>query len=353
VSTEPEEILEPELPIIDPHHHLTYSPHLHAPADDERAEFVTLYHRVEERHRRYLFDEFLLDASSGHDIRATVHVEANSMYRTAGPAELRPVGETEFANGVATMAATGLFGDTLVCAGIVGKVDYSLGDRVAPVLEAHIAAGGGRFRGVRASAMTAHPSVFDTGIPEGWLLDATVQASFARLAPLGLTLDVTVLEPQLADVVALARRFPETSLILDHTGFPLGIGIYRGRRDERFPIWLQSMRDLAACENVVVKLGGLGTPIPGFDSFLSDPPAPSETLAREWAPYIESSIDLFGAARCMFESNFPPDSGAGSYATIWNAFKRLAAHASPDEKHDLFSGTAARTYAIRFGDVVR
>jgi predicted TIM-barrel fold metal-dependent hydrolase len=342
-----EPVLEPDLPIVDPHHHLMYSP----AGDDadpppSASAFLRSYAAVAREHRRYLAEDLFADVGSGHDIRATVFVDSRSMYRRSGPAELRLVGEVEFANGVAAMGESGLFGSTRVCAGIVGGVDLDLGAGVEDVLHAQIAAGNGRFRGVRASAMAAVPSVFEGAVPDGWLGTATVREGVARLAPLGLSLDVTVLEPQLGEVADLARAFPETSIVLDHVGFPLGIGIYEGRRDERFAGWRRGIRDVAACENVTVKLGGLGTPFGGFDSFRADPPADSERLAADWRPYIEACIEAFGTSRSMFESNYPADAGAGSYATIWNALKRIAAGASPAEKVDLFAGTATHVYRL-------
>ena len=125
----PEPIIEPELPIVDPHHHL----------------WLRGGHR-------YLLDELLADIDTGHNVVATVFLECHSMYRADGPPELRSLGETEFVAGIAAMSESGNYGNTSVAAGIVGNVDLTLGDRAEPVLLAHIRAGGGRFRGVRHSA---------------------------------------------------------------------------------------------------------------------------------------------------------------------------------------------------------
>lgn len=320
-----EEILEPDLPIVDPHHHLW-----------ERPE------------HRYMMPDLLADLA-GHAVRATVFVECMAMYRATGPREMRPVGETEFVNGVAAMSASGGYGQAKICAGIVGFADLALGDAVQPVLEAHVAAGGGRFRGIRhAAGWDASDEVRNshTDPPKGLLLDAKFRRGFARLAPLGLSFDAWLYHPQLGELLDLARAFPGTTIVLDHVGGPLGYGPYAGRAEETFAAWRRSIRDLAGCPNVVVKLGGLGMRIGMFDFHRRGEPAPSAELAAAWKPWIDTCIEAFGAGRCMFESNFPVDKITCGYGTQWNAFKRLAAGASPGEKANLFAGTASRVYRL-------
>jgi predicted TIM-barrel fold metal-dependent hydrolase len=322
-----EQILEPELPIVDPHHHLV-----------DRANTG-----------RYLLDELLADTGSGHNITHTVYLEWLSMYRAGGPEAMRPVGEVEFANGVAAMAASGLYGKTRVCAGIVGYADLMLGDRVAPVLEAMIAAGGGRFRGIRYIT-ASHPDEAARGSsinrPAGLLMEPKLREGFARLAPLGLGFDAWMYFTQLGELTDLARAFPETPVVLDHVGGPIGIGPYAGRRDEVFAEWRRAIRELAPCQNVHVKLGGLGMRLFGFDFHSRDLPPSSEELAAAWHPYIDTCIDAFGPERSMFESNFPVDKGSGSYHAFWNAFKRVARGYTAAEKTALFSGTASRFYRL-------
>jgi predicted TIM-barrel fold metal-dependent hydrolase len=341
-----EPILEPELPIVDPHHHLWDRPTaLMASLPPPRHGFEHVIRRVP----RYLLDELLADLKSGHNVRATVFLECGSMYRAGGPPEMRCVGETEFVNGVAAMTASGLYGDVLACAGIVGTADLRRGDAAAAVLEAHIAAGGGRFRGVRQScSYDADPNVLGplARMEAGLYLRDDFRAGFARLAPLGLSFDAWLLEPQLPELIDLARAFHETPIVLDHVGTPLGIASYAGRRDERFPIWRDNIRELAKSEKVFVKLGGLAMVFPGFPSFMSDPPAPSTQLADEWRPYIETCIEAFGARRCMFESNFPVDIGSCDYEVLWNAFKIIAKDYSPADKTALFSGAATQFYRL-------
>lgn len=272
------------------------------------------------------------------------------MYRATGPDAMRCVGEIEFANGVAAMSASGLFGESKICAGIVGYVDLMRGAAAEEVLCAQIQAGGSRYRGVRYyTAFDPDPAFAKVNVARPHLLlDATFREGFKCLQKFGLSFDAYLFEPQLDEVTDLARSFPETTIILDHSGSPLGVGSYAGTRSVRFPIWRAKMQTLSSCENVVVKLGGLGMPLCGFSSFRADPPATSADLAAEWKPYIETCIELFGAKRCMFQSNFPTESGSGTYAIIWNAFKRLAAAASAEERTALFSGVAKRVYRLEF-----
>ena len=322
-----EEIIEPNLPIVDPHHHLVDRPET----------------------GRYLLPELLADTNSGHNIVATVYLEWLSMYRAAGPAELRPVGEVEFANGVAAMAASGTFGKTRVCAGIVGTADLLLGAAVEKVLEAEIAAGGGRFRGIRFITAT-HPQQAEWGSPvlrpAGMLMDRRVREGFAKLAPLGLCFDAWMYHTQLGELLNLARAFPDTPIVLDHVGGAIGLGPYAGKREEVFAVWRPAIQDLARRRNVSVKLGGLGMPICGFGFHHRDPPPSSDELADAWRPYVETCIEAFGPDRSMFESNFPVDKGMCSYANLWNAFKRIAESYSQDEKNALFHNTALKFYRL-------
>ncbi|HET9159615.1 MAG TPA: amidohydrolase family protein, partial [Caulobacteraceae bacterium] len=347
-----ETILEPELPIIDPHHHLwDRRPVLAAVQAAAGPEHP--FTAVVRKSPVYLLDELLEDTGSGHNIRATVFIECRSMYRADGPVELRPVGETEFVNGVAAMSASGLYGEMRACAGIVGHADMMLGESVQPVLEAHIAAGSGRFRGIRHSV--SHDPDTDVLGPlalraPGLYREAAFQKGVAQLAKNNLSFEAWLLEPQLPQLIALVNACPETQVVLDHVGTPLGIASYEGRRDERFPIWAANIRELARAPNVTVKLGGLAMSFCNFPSFLSEPAAPSHQLAKEWGPYLDTCVEAFGADRCMFESNFPVDLGSCSYATLWNAFKVFAAGASSDEKRTLFAATAKRIY--RLDDIV-
>ena len=331
LATAPAEpVIEPDLPIVDPHHHLW-----------QRAD------------HRYLLDELRVDLESGHNVVATVFLECHSMYRADGPPEMRPVGETEFVAGIAAMSESGNYGKTRVAAGIVGAADLTLGDRVEPVLLAHIRAGDGRFRGVRHSAGWDESPVI--GNSRGDMRAHLYQrpdfrAGLKRLSAFGLSFDAWLYHPQLADVVDLVRAFPATPIVMGHVGGVLGYGPYAGRRDEVFAEWKRSMAELAGCPNVVVKLGGMVNRGAAFDFHSAAAPPSSERMAELWRPYVETCIELFGPRRCMFESNFPVDRMAIGYRALWNAFKRIVAGASSDEKRALFAGTASRAYRLGIAD---
>jgi predicted TIM-barrel fold metal-dependent hydrolase len=340
-----EEIIDPALPIIDPHHHLwDRSPILHLIQQREHP-----FQRVLDFAARYLLDEFLTDLNSGHNIKATVFLECHSMLKTEGEPETRYLGETEFVNGVAAMSASGIYGPTKVCAGIVGNVPLSIGARAGDLLGQHVAAGGGRFRGVRnAASWDADAGVLGPIGRQGagLYLDPKFREGFAELGKRGLSFDAWLLEPQLPDLIDLARAFPRTPIVLDHVGTPLGLASYAGRREERFAAWKKNMLELAKCQNVHVKLGGLAMVFCGFPSTRPTRNATSEEMAKEWAPYIETCIEAFGVKRCMFESNFPVDGVTCTYPVLWNALKRVAKNYSADEKADLFFNTANRFYKL-------
>src|SRR5439155_5757868 len=297
----------------------------------------------------YFAHEFFADPNTGHNFVATVFWECRSMYRASGPAEFRPVGETEFVAGIAAMSASGNYGPTRVAAGIVGAADLTLGDRVEPVLLAHIRAGDGRFRGVGHSAGWDESPVIGNSLDDmrpQLYQRPDFRAGLKRLSAFGLSFDAWLYHPQLADVVDLARAFPATPIVMGHVGGVLGYGPYAGRRDEVFAEWKRSMAELAGCPNVVVKLGGMVNRGAAFDFHSAAVPPSSERMAELWRPYVETCIELFGPRRCMFESNFPVDKMAIGYNALWNAFKRIVAGASPDDKRALFAGTASRAYRL-------
>jgi predicted TIM-barrel fold metal-dependent hydrolase len=319
------QVIEPDLPIVDAHHHL-------------------LVHTG----HRYLIEEYQADVGSGHNVVASVYIECNSMVRQSGPEALRPVGEIEFAAGVAAMSESGLYGPTHICAAIVGAADLMLGDAVDPVLEAMTVAGGGRFRGVRGAANWDADASINTGTrpfaPQGLLLDARFRAGIARLAARGLVFDAFQYHTQMPEFCSLADAFPGATMVLDHCGGLVGIGPYAGPQNHA--LWKRHITEVARRPNVQVKLGGLASPRSGFGFGQRAVPPTAEELATAWRPYIQTCIELFGPERCMFESNFPPDRAAGSYRTIWNAFKLLASGATAAEKAALFGQTARRVYAI-------
>ncbi len=325
-----EETLEPDLPICDPHHHLWEFRH----------------DRVEPR---YLMDEFQKDLGSGHKIVSTVFIECRAMYRNFGPEALRFIGETEFVNGVAAMSASGLYGPTKVASGIVGSAELMMGAATGETLDAHIAAGGGRFRGIRRSATwDPDPNVRNSrtdATPE-LLADPKFREGFAELDSRNLTFEAWVYHHQIPEVTDLARAFPGVTIILDHLGGPLGVETYRGKRDDCFEQWTADITELSRCENVMAKIGGINMDINGFFWHENPKPPTSQELNEATRKWYEHTIEQFGVNRCMFESNFPVDKQSCSYNVLWNSFKRLAADYSNEEKAALFHDTATRVYDL-------
>lgn len=320
-----EDIVEPELPIVDPHHHLWDHPD-----------------------SRYLLDELLADLQSGHNVVATVFVECASMYRAEGPEAMRPVGETEFVNGIAAMAASGRYGTVRACAGIVGFADLTLGAGVGEVLDAHLARSE-RFRGIRhAAGWDADDRVRNshTNPPRGLLAQAAFREGVKALQDRGLSFEAWLYHHQIPELIDLARAFPALNIVFDHFGGPLGIGPYEGRRDEIYARWRDDVAELARCPNVTAKLGGLLMPINGFEFHKRATPATSDEIVAATGRYYRHVIDCFGVDRCMFESNFPVDKRSCSYHVLYNAFKKLVADASAEEKLKLFHDTACRVYRI-------
>ena len=318
-----EEALEPALQIIDPHHHFW------------------------DHHGNYFLDELMADLNSGHHVLGTVYLQCGHAYDTGAPPALQPVGETAFAAGIAREAARRANAPK-VCAGIVAYADMMLGDAVRPVLEAHVEAGGGRFRGTRH--ISARHEGFNASLLGRPPADLFNREGFRRglkqLQALGLSFDAWLYHTQIDDLAALARDFPDLPIVLDHVGGPLAVGPYAGRRDASFAEWRKAMAALAGCPNVHMKLGGLAMAICGYEFHKQPKPPTSQQLADAWGPYFQTSVELFGARRCMFESNFPVDKAMCSYAVLWNAFKRSAAGASTDEKAWLFRNTANSFYRL-------
>jgi predicted TIM-barrel fold metal-dependent hydrolase len=325
-----EPALEPNLPIVDPHHHLW----------DQRPGVPN-----------FMFPEVLADlGGSGHNVTQTVFIECGSMYRAEGPREMRFVGEVEFVNGVAAQSASGNYGPMRVASGIVGRVDFTTGDAVKPVLEALMRAGDGRLKGTRYNAFYTEIPVWGMERapviqPKGLLADTKFRQGAASLAEHGLSMDTGCFHPQLMDMVAFVSAVPNVTMVLNHVGGPLMIGPYATDAAGTFADWKKGMTELAKRPNVVVKLGGLGQdwnyPIGHVGAATT-----SVALAAKWKPWIETTIELFGVQRCMFESNFPVDKMTCSYATLWNAFKRITSGASADEKAQLYAGVARRVYRL-------
>lgn len=324
-----EAAIDPDRVIVDAHHHL--------------------YDRFG---TRYLFHEYHADLSRGHNVRATVYVESRSMVRADEADPLRLAGETEFANGMAAMAASGTYGPARMCAAIVSYADLRPTETLDTILDAHIRAGGSRFRGIRQHGLWDEEEAVNKFMgpnprpPRGMLLDPKLQQGLKRLAARGLTYDTITYHHQLPELIELTRAVPEATTVLNHMGFALGVGRFAGRRHEVFAEWRGHLRELAKSPNVYLKVGGLGLPFWGFGFETWDRRPGSDELAEVWKPYVEAAVEAFGADRCMLESNFPPDAQSCDYAELWNALKKIVRDYSEVEQTALFSGTAAKVYRI-------
>jgi len=322
-----EPIIDPELPIVDAHHHLFDRPAL-----------------------RYMLDDYRKHADSGHNVVGTVYVETQAMARTNGPNVMKAIGEVEFANGVAAICASGVYGPRRVAAAIVGFADMTLGAGIAPFLDRAMAVAPERFRGVRQIAL-AHPDSevlqFLTHKPPADLLKSSAfGVALAELEKRGLSFDATVLHPQLPELATIADAYPDVTFVMDHMGLATAAERSPHARAEAFQEWRGVVHDLARRPNVVCKVGGLGTSYWGFDFYLSDEPVTSAELAKVWAPYVETVLDAFGFDRCMAESNFPNDGRSAGFVPLWNALKLCVSGASATEKAALFHGTAIRIYRM-------
>lgn len=321
----PEEAIETGIAIIDPHHHLWDRPG-----------------------NEYGLQELVADVSQ-HNVRQTVFIECTSMYRADGPDEFKALGETEYVQGIAAMSASGGFGATRACTGIVGTADLRLGDRVVAVLEAQCAASPNRFRGIRHRAAWPDRRSVPAGQPQAMdhlLLDADFRKGFRYLQGYGLTFEAWLFHPNIPDVTDLAHAFPNTTIILNHLGGPVLTGEFEGTTDQIFAGWKRDISAVAKCPNVVMKVGGIQMPLNGFDWHKRERPPTSDELIAVNARWYEHAIEAFGPDRCMFESNFPVDRASCSYTVLWNQFKKLTKGFRPEERAAMFAGTAARVYRL-------
>jgi predicted TIM-barrel fold metal-dependent hydrolase len=325
----PSPALEPALAIVDPHHHLF------------GASTDALHYRIEDLRE---------DVSGGHRVIGTVYCEAyESGWRTMGPEAMRPVGEIERIVALTQHPLETRQGHCRVAAGIIGYADLTLGDEVARVLEAELEAAQGRLRGVRQRTATVGGAVGRTikDPPRPHLMrESAYRRGVARLERHGLSFDAWLYHTQLDELIELADACPNTTIVLDHLGAPIGVAEYRARRDEVLAHWRSALHALAARPNVRVKVGGMGMTVFGFGFERADRPPNADELARAWQPFIETCVGAFGTQRCMFESNFPVDKQSCSYVDVWNAFKLATQGWSGDERRDLFYRTACRTYRL-------
>jgi predicted TIM-barrel fold metal-dependent hydrolase len=322
-----EEVIAPGLPVVDPHHHIWWN-------DRQRA--------------IYQLQDFVADVMSGHNVIGSVFLQTRAMYRATGPEPMRVVGEVEFVRGLRAMSASGDFGPLGLFSGIVGACDLtSPGFR--DVLAAEEQAGGGYFKGIRVGAQRDSEAGKGWAVPprEHLMLDPAIQAGVAALAERGLTCDLMCFHPQLAEAAKLAEAAPDTRIVLNHMGGPLGVGAWAGRQDEVRRDWADGLRLAAAHQNVWLKVGGLANPYFGGIMFRDrELPPSSEELAAAYRPWFEQAVDIFGPGRIMFESNFPADRTTVSYQVVWNAFKRLGQRYSDAEQRAMLAGTAIDFYRL-------
>ncbi|MBV6670043.1 amidohydrolase family protein [Xanthomonas euvesicatoria pv. alangii] len=326
-----EPIMEPELAIIDSHHHLFDRTGVH-----------------------YMIDDYLADARAGHRVLASVYVETQAFARSEGPEPLRALGEIEFANGVGAMCDSGRYG-CRACAAIVGHADLRRGDGIAEYLDLALQRAPERFRGVR-QIMMEHPSevpyrYIPSRPPAGVMKSAGFRPAFAHLVKRGLSFDTAVFHHQLPEVVELADAFPDATIVLNHCGgIAMMLDMDAAQRAQIFREYRRFMIEAGRRPNIHCKVGGLGLPFWGFRFEEAAAPIGWRELATAWRPYVETSIEAFGADRCMMESNYPPDGQSAGFVPLWNALKYITRAASPDEKAALFHATAARVYRIRMPD---
>ena len=320
---------DPELPIIDPHHHL-------------------FPHNQWDSGGPYLLPEFAQDLASGHNVVSTVYVECGTLAAKDGPEHLRSIGEAAFVAVMARLAETGAFGPVRMCEGFVGHADLLGGDRLDQTLDGLMAASEGRLRSIRcATVWDADPDLAPGTRPFGpphLQTRPEFRDGVRNLAGRGLVYDAWQYYPQLEDLCDLAEAVPDATIVAGHCGGLVGRGAYANAGN--FGSWKAMVTRLARQPNVCMKIGGLSHDRTGF-GYRARPLRPGEDeLVRDWAPYVETCIEVFGAERCMFESNFPVDAVAADYRTLWTVFKRIAAGCSPDEKLALFSGTARKVYRL-------
>ena len=321
-----EEIVDPDRRIVDPHHHLW-----HARMMPE-----------------YLLDDLWADTGSGHRVEQTVFMECRAEYREDGPEHLRSLGEVDFVVEIAEASRKDA-GQAEIAA-LISHVDLCRGEAVAEDIAAHEQAAKGLFRGIRDAGASEQAD------PDALMIRGQAPADlYARddfrtgmrvLGRLGHTYDTWHYHHQNPAFAELARAVPDTRMVLDHFGTPLGVGLYAGRRDEIFAQWKKDVAEIARCENVVAKLGGMAMPDNGFGWMGRATPPTSDEFVEAQAPWYHHMIDCFGPDRCMFESNFPVDRLSISYPILWNGIKKIAARYSEAEQEAMFSGTATRIYRL-------
>lgn len=318
--------VEPDLPVIDSHHHLWIKPD-----------------------QRYLMEDYEADvAGCGHNIVASIFAECNAEYRRSGPREMQPVGEAEFVRVEADKSAAGRMAGKRLCAAFIGAADLSIGAAADAVLQALDEASAGRFRGIRCAVYWDPDLSLNLGLrpyaAKGMLLDKTFREGFRKLAERGLVYDAWQYEPQLPELCDLADAFPGTTIVVNHCGGPVGVNAYA--TPDRFDRWRRAIGQVALRPNTRMKLSGLAAKRIGLGLDKRTTRATAAELAAAWKPYVEACIEAFGAERCIWGSNYPVEASLCDYGTLIDAYKLAAAACSDSEKRAIFAGNAAQTYRL-------
>ena len=316
-----EEIVEPDIRIIDPHHHLW--------------DFPT---------STYLVKELQADTSSGHKVEKTIYMECGVGYYEEGPEHLRSVGETE---SVSSHAEESKVTGGSPIAGIVSRADLRTGDLLDEVLDAHLEVSNGLFRGIRhAGASAEYPDelLIPGAAPRDLFQDENFINGVKLLGRRGFTYDTWHYHYQNKDFIDLVSKVSDTQIILDHFGTPLGVGPYASQKEEIYQEWKKDMKELSMLDNVVMKIGGLAMPDNGFGWDKRSKPATSDEFVEAQRRYYLHVIDCFGPERCMMESNFPVDRRSISYHVLYNGLKKIVSDFSEDEKDQMFYRTAETIY---------
>jgi len=323
-----EPILEPDLPIVDSHIHLFDLPN-----------------------NRYMLEDYLADAQGGHNVLAAIYCETQTFARKGGPEWMRPLGEVEFANGVAAMTATGRYGKCVVGVGIIGHANLTFGSKIGELLDRCMAAAPDRYRGVRHVTLD-YPDerpfqfIMTYRPPAGVLETPGFPLGLAELQKRNLSFDAAIYDPSLPRLTELIDQFADLTFVLNHIGNFVGVDMTKEERGEQFRKLSGNLKRIAERPNVVCKVGGLGMPTVGFGFEKRQDVIGYEELAEAWRPHVELAIDAFGTSRCLIESNFPPDGRSSGFIPTMNALKYILRGLSAEEKLDVFARNAARVYRV-------
>tara|TARA_B100001142_G_scaffold213228_1_gene211339 strand:+ start:1885 stop:2913 length:1029 start_codon:yes stop_codon:yes gene_type:complete len=324
-----EEIINPELPIIDPHHHLWNG-------DNQLASSFP-----------YLIDNLSEDTNSGHNIVGTIFMECAQGYYHEGEDKYKPIGETEYVMKVIKDSKKTSNSANII--GIISFADLMLGSEVKDVLNQHILIGEGLFKGIRHAAGWDQSNEIHNSHSnpiKNIYYDPSFRKGAEELIKLNLTFDAWHYHNQISDLSIFAKDYPELTIIHDHFGGPLGVGPYQGKKQEIFKKWKDDISQLSENKNVHSKLGGLAMPVNGWNFHKQDKPATSDQIIEMHYDYYLHAIECFGVDRCMFESNFPVDRRSISYHVLWNAFKKMVSNYSNEDKNKLFFQNAKDIYGV-------